>query len=725
MVDAESTQGNDALASAPAAPISDWSNVRGFQVLAAAAPEPDASPGDPNARIELEKELAARAARFTQSVDDSIVLASDGVIRWLGDPVARLIAGEDLLRPKAVLLADEALPAEGREAVQTRLGLWVAAHISKVLGPLEALAEPGGAVAEPVRALGNRIAQALGVLERERVRQQVKTLDQSARSALRKLGVRFGSMYIFVPALLKPGARTLCSQLWGLRRGEAGAERLLTFAAAGRTSFAAEAPLAADTYRVAGFRLCGDRVVRIDIVERLNDLIRAAIPDHMRPGGPPASEASGFLVSPQMTSLTGCAGESFASILRSLGYESHRVKRSEFEAANRKPIASMNPIEAPTIASAGIPEAGHAEATASDETAPESDGADVSTPAAESDLAKSTEAVEAPIVAESAAVEPIEMRAVEPDDGETETPDFEDVGRGASAAVPETAPVEAIETRAVERDAGPTPAFKDVGRGATTAVPETTAPVEAIETPVVEPEEDGESPPFEDVGRSATAAVSETALVEAIETQAEEVDLAEGPAVTDLSPVDALETPPVGAMETPTVEVGEAGAEPPPPEDEWVEVWRPAPRRRPQPAPRPSAPYAEREAASPRQARDPRRRWTRDAASSVEASAQDAARVETLASVTTEASLPAASEGPREVARPEGGAPSRQDRGPRRSHKGPRSEPARTSDPARVGKETPNTPVKKEQRPQPIDMDSPFAKLLALKPLLERRDKRT
>ena len=436
----KSTQANDALAVAPAAPIPDWSNVRGFQVLAAAGPESDASDADPNARAELGKELTARAARFSQSVDDSIVLASDGLIRWLGDPVARLIAGEELLKPRAVLLADEALSAEDREAVQARLGLWIKAHVSKVLGPLEALAEPGAAVVEPVRALASRIAQSLGVLERERVRQQVKTLDQSARSTLRKLGVRFGSMYIFVPALLKPGARTLCSQLWGLRRGEAGAERLLTFAAAGRTSFAAEAPLAADTYRVAGFRLCGDRVVRIDIVERLNDLIRAAIPDHLRQGGLPPSEASGFVVSPQMTSLTGCSGESFASILRSLGYESHRVKRSEFEAATRKPIASMNPIEAPAVT---VAEVGDADSVAEDsaaETAPRYDAAAVSTESAEGDFVNPIEAVEPP-----------PTPSAEPDLGEAAaTASVQPAEMQEAPIVSETAPVEATETPAFE-----------------------------------------------------------------------------------------------------------------------------------------------------------------------------------------------------------------------------------------------------------------------------------
>ena len=75
----------------------------------------------------------------------------------------------------------------------------------------------------------------------------------------------------------------------GGRRPAAGFRR------GGRTSFANEGLLSPDAYRVAGFRLCGERVVRVDIIERLSDLIRAAIPDHMRSGSRPASEANGFL----------------------------------------------------------------------------------------------------------------------------------------------------------------------------------------------------------------------------------------------------------------------------------------------------------------------------------------------------------------------------------------------------------------------------------------------
>jgi ATP-dependent RNA helicase SUPV3L1/SUV3 len=604
MVEAEATRNDDAPESAPAASIPDWADVRGFQVLAAAGAEPVADP-ETHAR-ELAKELSARAARFAQSIDDSIVLASDGVIRWLGDPVARLVGGDDILKPRGVLLADEALSGEARESVETRLALWITAHVRKVLGPLEALAEPG-AVADPARELARRVVEALGVLERERVRQQVKSLDQSARSALRKLGVRFGAFYIFVPALLKPGARTLCSQLWSLRRGaEPGSERLLAFAASGRTSFAAEAPLSGETYRVAGFRLCGDRVVRVDIVERLTDLIRAAIPDHMRPGGRPPSDAYGFVISPQMTSLTGCAGESFASILRSLGFESHKVRKTDHEAATRK--APTEPI-APVVTEHSVV----AEASAEPSEAHESETAvDAETPSVEAapepegiETAQAPEAVEAmtgPEAVEAAAPPPAEI---------------------------ESAPSEPAEPSPIE------------------------------EPPVLEPADAGEQVPVAEADGSAEASV----VVE----------------------------------------------------EEWVEIWRPGPRRRTEPTPRRSAPDGEGAARPQRPQRDSRRFQGRD---------RDAAPRQAPDAIA-DASAPAPGEAPREPRRHEGGRAHRQDG--RRPHpfKGARNDEGRSPDASRGGKDAAHAPPKKEPRAQPVDMDSPFAKLLALKPLLERRDKRT
>jgi ATP-dependent RNA helicase SUPV3L1/SUV3 len=78
---------------------------------------------------------------------------------------------------------------------------------------------------------------------------------------------------------------------------------------------------------VLGYRQCGERAVRVDILERLADLIRPALSwRETSPGEKPAGafDGRGFVVTQAMTSLTGSAGEDFASILRALGYRMER-----------------------------------------------------------------------------------------------------------------------------------------------------------------------------------------------------------------------------------------------------------------------------------------------------------------------------------------------------------------------------------------------------------------
>ena len=316
----------------------DFSTLHGFQFVGARAFDGDEERRDEPWRVALKLELETRAARLHQAVDASIVLANDGAIRWLGGPVARLALGPDLLTPSAVILADDALPEAAREIVATRLGLWLAATMRRLLAPLfELQAMQDGS--EAVRDLAAKIVRSLGVLDREPIRGQVRGLDQNARAALRKHGVRFGAYYIYIPTLLKPAARALALHLWNLQTPAASADALARdlapLASSGRTSLPYDPLISRESYRVAGFRPCGDRIVRIDIVERLADMIRAAIVE--RPPdvdeGKKTRSASGFLVTGQMTSLTGCSGDQFASILKSLGFECVEIKRSELAGA--------------------------------------------------------------------------------------------------------------------------------------------------------------------------------------------------------------------------------------------------------------------------------------------------------------------------------------------------------------------------------------------------------
>ncbi|MGA9825935.1 MAG: helicase-related protein, partial [Methylocystis sp.] len=228
----------------------------------------------------LASEFDARATRIFDAVDDAFVLGNDGTIRWLGEPVGKIAQGSGVLKPTAHVLADEQLTGAVLDKVKQRLELWLSQRVKKLLGALEQL-ESGEGLSGAVRGVAFQIAEELGVLERGRVAKEIKSFSQEDRAALRKLGVRFGAYHLYLPLLLKPAPRALAALLWALRHGGLenikGLEEAPHLAASGRTSFAADPAIAKGFYRAAGYRLCGERVVRVDILERLADLIRPAI----------------------------------------------------------------------------------------------------------------------------------------------------------------------------------------------------------------------------------------------------------------------------------------------------------------------------------------------------------------------------------------------------------------------------------------------------------------
>ena len=137
-----------------------------------------------------------------------------------------------------------------------------------------------------------------------------------------------------------------------------GVAELLHLAASGRTSIPVDKDTPKALYRTAGYRVCGERAVRVDILERLADLIRPAL--SWREGSPGPSRmarstAAAFTVTGAMTSLTGASGEDFASILRSLGYRMDRKPKppetgpAPLHLMRRRLLRRMRPRMAPLI----------------------------------------------------------------------------------------------------------------------------------------------------------------------------------------------------------------------------------------------------------------------------------------------------------------------------------------------------------------------------------------
>ncbi|WP_273727891.1 helicase-related protein [Brucella gallinifaecis] len=285
---------------------------------------PDAKAVKTAAQKALAAEFDRRAERFAAAPNGDFALGSDGVLRWVGATVATLVAGDDVLKPRAVILADEQLTGPARDKVAARIDRFVAHHIETVLKPLTDL-RSADALTGMTRGLAFQIVESLGILQRRDVTEEVRGLDQDSRAALRRLGVRFGAYHVFMPMLLKPAPAGLITLLWALKndgRERAGYGDVVNVLAAGRTSVVVDPTFDHQFYRLAGYRVLGRRAVRIDILERLADLIRPALAWRPGSGTRPEGAYDGgrFIVTPAMMSILGATSEDMEEILKSLGY---------------------------------------------------------------------------------------------------------------------------------------------------------------------------------------------------------------------------------------------------------------------------------------------------------------------------------------------------------------------------------------------------------------------
>ncbi|MBO6717454.1 MAG: helicase [Rhizobiaceae bacterium] len=324
----------------------------------------------------LAREFEARAERFANSPNGDLALGSDGVLRWIGAPVATLVAGDDPLKPRAVLLADEQLTGAARDRVQMRAERFANYQVETLLKPLIDL-KGANQLTGISRGVAFRLVENYGLVNRRDIAEDVRALDQDARGALRRLGVRFGAYHIFIPALLKPGPAGLLTLLWALAndaKDKAGFGDIVNLLASGRTSVIVDPSYERTFYKLAGYRNLGRRAVRVDILERLADLIRPALSWKEDAGARPEGGYGGnaFVVTPAMMSILGATAEDMEEILKGLGYRADPKPAAEVLAriaeldaaanAHAEKAEAEKSADAPahTEAAAGEPSAGEA-----------------------------------------------------------------------------------------------------------------------------------------------------------------------------------------------------------------------------------------------------------------------------------------------------------------------------------------------------------------------------
>ena len=296
----------------------------------------------------LSKELAMRARRVASARTDAFKLGRGMRILWRDEEIAQLVSGDDPLKPTVQVIADEHLSGPDKEKVQQRLETWLGEIVGERLKPLVEL-KAAEDVSGLAKGIAFRLVENFGVLKRDSVHDEMRQLDQPSRAQLRKYGVRFGAFNIFLPPLLKPAAAELTLTLWALKNAAGAGMTLDAMPApprAGLTSIASEAGVPESFYRAAGYHQCGPRAIRIDILERLADLIRPLLAWRAKESGqtPPkgSSGDGGFIVTPEMMSILGCSADELSNVLKALGF---RVERKTIAVPVKAPKASIKAME--------------------------------------------------------------------------------------------------------------------------------------------------------------------------------------------------------------------------------------------------------------------------------------------------------------------------------------------------------------------------------------------
>jgi ATP-dependent RNA helicase SUPV3L1/SUV3 len=235
--------------------------------------------------------------RVVDATHEAFVVDMSGSISFEGQPLARLVRGNDRRSPQVALAEADVWTGGARRRLERRLLALSRDLVAEAMGGFPAEALTGEGHSGPMRGLAYRLAEGLGVMARGEGHEQWRLLDEDARERLQALGVQVGQRNIYVAGALTPPAlerRCVLTALLDGRppEGAPGAPVLDVAKLGGRDA------------RRFGYEVVGPVALRVDVVERLAGALRA-------PGGAPQVNA--------LAQELGLAGAVRAQVLRELG----------------------------------------------------------------------------------------------------------------------------------------------------------------------------------------------------------------------------------------------------------------------------------------------------------------------------------------------------------------------------------------------------------------------
>jgi len=313
--------------------------LEGFRFRQDASATPDAARTLAQAALQaLKPEFHLRADRFYNAPDTELDFTEQGGLMWGTNAVGKLVKGSEPAKPGVEAFVDEEAGPEVAEKVRRRLQHFIDRKVAAQFEPLLNMSRDE-TLTGLARGFAFRLSEAMGVLPRDAVATEVKELDQDARGALRKHGVRFGQFTIFLPALLKPAPTRLRLVLWSLWNG---LQEFPESPPPGLVTIPNVQDVPKQHYTLAGYHPAGSRAIRIDMLERLADILRQK------------DSRAGFEATPDMLSITGMTLDQFADLMAGLGYKGEKGERPKVKAVEAPKAPEISEEAAAAIA-AGVP----------------------------------------------------------------------------------------------------------------------------------------------------------------------------------------------------------------------------------------------------------------------------------------------------------------------------------------------------------------------------------
>ena len=258
----------------------------------------------------LGAEVARRLVQLEQDDDTAFALALDertperiGTLSWHDQAIARLIAGDGLLKPRLRLIRVDLLDSAQKERLRRRLALWLSNRLTEFLAPLQRVEALG--TNPTLRGLAFQLGETLGLVPRGRVQGLVSRLTVEERALLKSIGVRLGQLSVYVKPMLMKERGRLRTLLFSLAHG---AEVPAALPGRSRVSVPHDAALPDEFYAALGFIPLGARAFRVDVAERL----AAALRKRARLGP--------FPLDAELKALGACKRPDLLAALAALGY---------------------------------------------------------------------------------------------------------------------------------------------------------------------------------------------------------------------------------------------------------------------------------------------------------------------------------------------------------------------------------------------------------------------